>query len=56
MLGYNGQKALANQAKEYASDLEIDCSLSFDLKLPPYNSTLLSLLFTSDAYNVLRVY
>jgi len=45
-----------NFPKEFTSDLEIHCSLSYGMNQPPFTQVLVALLLTVDAENVLRLY
>ena len=56
MMGLRVGKNKKLLSKELTSDLEIQCSLSYGMNQPPHTQTLLSILITVDAYNVLRCY
>jgi hypothetical protein len=42
--------------KTLTSDVQIHCSLSFNMNQPPLTQQLVGMLITVDAFNVLRVY
>ena len=56
MLGLRGAAKKKLLPKELSSDLEIHCSLSYGMNQPPHTQTLLSILITVDAHNILRGY
>lgn len=53
MLGLAGEK---NIPHEFASDVEINCSLTYNMNQPPFTALLIAVQLTMDAHNVLRAY
>jgi hypothetical protein len=53
MLGLAGEK---NIPHEFASDVEINCSLAYNKNQPPYTAVPIAVHLTMDAHNVLRAY
>jgi len=55
-LGMKHQGKIKQIPKSLTSDVQIQCSLSFNMNQPPLTQQLVGILITVDAYNMLRVY